>query len=88
MAALITATGDNSNLILDPDLDSFYVMDSLVVQLPSTLVAAAEAATGPEQSRAEANVADQAVLAGGLARRRRGGLGRGHSRAEHGPVRT
>src|SRR5215813_3151746 len=31
---LITRVGDQSNLILDPDLDSFYTMYSLVVALP------------------------------------------------------
>jgi hypothetical protein len=40
--ARITAVGDNSNLILDPDLDSFYVMDALVVQVPKALLMAAQ----------------------------------------------
>ncbi|MEI6556999.1 MAG: methyl-accepting chemotaxis protein [Rhodospirillaceae bacterium] len=31
---LIGRVGDQSNLILDPDLDSFYVMDAVVVKLP------------------------------------------------------
>ena len=31
----ITHVGDTSNLILDPDLDSFYLMDAVVVGLPS-----------------------------------------------------
>lgn len=31
---LITHTGDTSNLILDPDLDSYYVMDSTLVAVP------------------------------------------------------
>lgn len=31
---LISKVGDTSQLILDPDLDSFYVMDSVVVNLP------------------------------------------------------
>jgi methyl-accepting chemotaxis protein len=31
--ALIAKVGDGSNLILDPDLDSFYVMDMVVVKL-------------------------------------------------------
>ena len=31
---LITHVGDTSNLILDPDLDSYYLMDVLVVRLP------------------------------------------------------
>jgi methyl-accepting chemotaxis protein len=31
---LITTAGNYSNLILDPDLDSYYVMDAYVVKLP------------------------------------------------------
>jgi diguanylate cyclase (GGDEF)-like protein len=34
---LITAIGDGSNLILDPDLDSYYVMDVVVARLPALL---------------------------------------------------
>ncbi|MBB6250190.1 methyl-accepting chemotaxis protein [Nitrospirillum iridis] len=34
LRALIAQIGDKSNLILDPDLDSFYVMDIVVVKLP------------------------------------------------------
>ena len=33
--ALITQIGNGSNLILDPDLDSFYVMDTWVVRVPA-----------------------------------------------------
>jgi methyl-accepting chemotaxis protein len=32
---LVSGIGNGSNLILDPDLDSFYVMDSIVVQIPN-----------------------------------------------------
>ncbi len=32
---LIVDAGNNSNLILDPDLDSFYVMDSVINRLPA-----------------------------------------------------
>jgi signal transduction histidine kinase/CheY-like chemotaxis protein len=32
---LITAVGNNSNLILDPDLDTYYMMDSLINKLPT-----------------------------------------------------
>ncbi|HEY9199535.1 MAG TPA: methyl-accepting chemotaxis protein [Gammaproteobacteria bacterium] len=32
--ALHTRVGDTSNLILDPDLDSFYLMDVLIVRVP------------------------------------------------------
>ena len=63
---LITAVGNNSNLILDPDLDSFYVMDSLVVQVPKLLLMAARAAV-PPTGDLEHQVAGQAVLAGQLA---------------------
>ncbi len=34
---LVTKIGDGSNLILDPDLDSFYVMDAVAVRLPDLL---------------------------------------------------
>ncbi len=61
LAALITETGNTSNLILDPDLDSFYVMDAQIVQLPKALVAAAQAQAAPTST-----VAAQAVLAGTL----------------------
>jgi len=37
----ITEIGNTSNLILDPDLDSFYVMDAMVTRLPRTLDVAA-----------------------------------------------
>ncbi|MEV6493214.1 hypothetical protein AB0M20_32020 [Actinoplanes sp. NPDC051633] len=65
LAALITEVGNNSNLILDPDLDSFYVMDAQIVQLPKALLAAAEARTAERSSSRDA-VAAQAVRAGTL----------------------
>jgi methyl-accepting chemotaxis protein len=49
-AALIVKAGDTSNLILDPDLDSFYVMDALITKAPGVLTGLADAS-------------DQAVLA-------------------------
>lgn len=33
---LIIHVGDKSNLILDPDLDTYYLMDAVIVQLPNT----------------------------------------------------
>jgi methyl-accepting chemotaxis protein len=66
LSSLITVAGNNSNLILDPDLDSFYVMDAQIVQLPKALVAAAAAAASPAE-RTESAVAAQAVRAGALA---------------------
>jgi methyl-accepting chemotaxis protein len=64
LGALVTAVGNDSNLILDPDLDSFYVMDALVVQLPKALRAATAAAvppsgTGPERISAQSLVAGE-----------------------------
>ncbi|MCI0417141.1 hypothetical protein L0222_30590 [bacterium] len=32
--ALVSHAGDTSNLILDPDLDSYYLMDSVLLKLP------------------------------------------------------
>jgi PAS domain S-box-containing protein len=32
--SLISQTGDRSNLILDPDLDSYYLMDAVLLKLP------------------------------------------------------
>eukprot|EP01035_Chromulina_nebulosa_P008147 gene8147-11032_t len=37
LGALLAKIGDGSNLILDPDLDSFYVMDMLVTKLPAAV---------------------------------------------------
>jgi two-component system NtrC family sensor kinase len=36
--SFITHLGNSSNLILDPDLDSFYIMESVVVNLPETQI--------------------------------------------------
>ncbi|MDX2137484.1 MAG: ATP-binding protein [Chloroflexota bacterium] len=35
---LITVVGNNSNLILDPDIDSYYLMDTVITKLPRTLM--------------------------------------------------
>ena len=71
LAGLVTAIGNDSNLILDPDLDSFYVMDIQVVELPRLLIAGAAAAAvapAPRQSpgSTEQEVAGLAVQAGTL----------------------
>ncbi len=34
LRALISHVGDTSNLILDPDLDSYYLMDAMLLKLP------------------------------------------------------
>ena len=41
---LITLAGDTSNLILDPDLDTYYLMDAVVVKLPNLAETAGQAA--------------------------------------------
>ena len=66
LTAMITEAGNTSNLILDPDLDSFYVMDAQLVQLPKVLVAAAQAATATRGGQ-RARLAARAVMAGNLA---------------------
>lgn len=50
--ALIDAVGDGSNLLLDPDLDSFYVMDAAVVRLPEMLELSWKL-LGPARAQAE-----------------------------------
>jgi diguanylate cyclase (GGDEF)-like protein len=36
-SSLVSKIGDNSNLILDPDLDTYYLMDLAVLELPQIL---------------------------------------------------
>jgi len=38
LVAAIAFAGNKSNLILDPDLDSYYVMDAYIVNLPAALL--------------------------------------------------
>ena len=39
LLTLVSKVGDGSNLILDPDLDSYYVMDLQVIKLPGFMLA-------------------------------------------------
>ncbi|WP_436521241.1 methyl-accepting chemotaxis protein [Actinoplanes sp. HUAS TT8] len=66
LVALITTVGDSSNLILDPDLDSFYVMDAQIVQVPQALLAALQAAHPDTKLTTRQAIAAKAVLAGRL----------------------
>jgi methyl-accepting chemotaxis protein len=66
LASLITAVGDSSKLILDPDLDSFYVMDAIVVQLPRALSATAASAVPSDQGTPADRIAARAVRAASL----------------------
>jgi methyl-accepting chemotaxis protein len=63
LAALIGQVGNTSQLVLDPDLDSYYVMDAQVFQLTKALQTVAEAAAPGNGSRTQ-RVALQAVQAG------------------------
>ena len=51
---LISLVGDSSNLILDPDLDSYYLMDSVLLKIPehlSLLERTQQLADSPGQQR-------------------------------------
>ncbi|WP_049973724.1 methyl-accepting chemotaxis protein [Azospirillum sp. B4] len=50
--ALIARVGDKSNLILDPDLDSYYAMDLVLGKLPDALDRAADMAITAKASHA------------------------------------
>lgn len=63
LAALIGQVGNTSQLVLDPDLDSYYVMDAQVFQLPKALQTVSEAAAPAAGTRTQ-QVAGQAVHAG------------------------
>ena len=47
-ATFIAQVGDQSNLILDPDLDSYYVMDTLVIRVPTLITTAVDLSQAKE----------------------------------------
>jgi signal transduction histidine kinase/DNA-binding NarL/FixJ family response regulator len=65
---LIAHAGDTSNLILDPDLDSYYLMDAVVTRLPEL---AAQLGATPQAARPAAEL--------GVAQALLDGIGRGHA---------
>ena len=74
LLALIVKTSDESNLTLDLDLDTYYLMDALVFRLPILLDATGRAADQAALVRAAGDVAEQgqarvdlAIAAGTLA---------------------
>ncbi|MBO3743812.1 methyl-accepting chemotaxis protein [Actinoplanes flavus] len=68
LAKLVTEISNESNLALDPDLDSFYVMHAQAVQLPVTMLTTLQTeAPVPAGAARLTAVANQAVLAGRLA---------------------
>ncbi|MEO7716815.1 MAG: methyl-accepting chemotaxis protein [Capsulimonas sp.] len=44
LASFIQTIGNNSNLILDPDIDSYYLMDTALIQIPQTMAGMSRAA--------------------------------------------
>lgn len=65
--SLLAQVGDASNLILDPDLDSYYLMDMLVIRLPevsAVLSTRAEALELFEKASATARRRDNAEVLG------------------------
>jgi methyl-accepting chemotaxis protein len=59
-AALVSTAADGSNLTLDPDLDSFYLMDAATTKTPS-LLAASTKMIGLEQLDADEFAAEIAI---------------------------
>ncbi len=57
--ALITRIGDKSNLILDPDLDTYYVMDVVLLKLPDLLQRMAELADARRAAAAAPQLSDE-----------------------------
>jgi methyl-accepting chemotaxis protein len=74
LLALIVKTSDESNLTLDPDLDTYYLMDALVFRLPILLDTAGRAVDRAALARAAGDASDRgqgrvdlAIAAGTLA---------------------
>jgi len=55
---LNTRVGDTSNLILDPDLDSYYVMDITTIRLPLLLKRLGEISERSDELLARGNITD------------------------------
>jgi signal transduction histidine kinase/DNA-binding NarL/FixJ family response regulator len=77
---LIAHVGDTSNLILDPDLDSYYLMDATVTVLPALVAAVHTLGAPAELGVGAANPGGQATRRAALARARGllSSLTRGH----------
>ena len=60
--AVVTRAGDKSNLILDPDLDTFYLMDAVVVKVPAMITAVSQV-TGNATLQTAAQGDEQRALA-------------------------
>jgi diguanylate cyclase (GGDEF)-like protein len=68
LRSLITRIGDQSNLILDPDLDSYYLMDVTLLRIPELLQFVAETKATLEAVRLYGQQSDQLMLLNGQLR--------------------
>ncbi|MFN7983802.1 MAG: methyl-accepting chemotaxis protein [Vicinamibacterales bacterium] len=64
---MIAQAGDTSNLVLDPDLDSYYTMDAVVVGLPQTLARLVNVTTETQAIKAGSSAAGREAEYGGFA---------------------
>ena len=58
LRGLVSKVADGSNLTLDPDLDSYYVQDSVTVKLPETVDQAAALLAATRAQRGAASLSD------------------------------
>lgn len=67
---MIAHSGDTSNLILDPDLDSYYLMDVTLIALPQTMdrLAAIGTALYPQSAFSHSKTVDERTEAAVMAR--------------------
>ncbi|MBT9257432.1 methyl-accepting chemotaxis protein [Phycicoccus sp. MAQZ13P-2] len=63
---LVNHVVDSSEIVLDPDIDSFHLADAITVQLPNALEHAAQARVARDGMPLEKGVAERALSAGGL----------------------
>ena len=57
--AFIARVGDASNLILDPDLDSYYIMDFVLLRFPAAIIQLADLAVAVDEIIARGEVTDE-----------------------------
>ncbi len=62
LRAVISRIGDKSNLILDPDLDSYYVMDLAVVKIPDVLDRVVDLAKASRADYADGDLSSEEKL--------------------------
>ncbi len=79
--ALISHVGDSSNLILDPDLDSYYAMDAILLKLPTgqTVLSRTQLLGMSEEEHGALNekVKAQLIMLSGLAKSNQAELEKG-----------